>query len=300
MFLFLISMLQLTAVTGQFSFVSVGDGGDVTLPCKNAKRKCDSTFWLFSNSARNETVPLVLSGRVDETQISERRDRLSLTETCSLLIAGVTVEDVGVYGCRQIRAGKQAGGDVYVHLSVLTVSQRTEGETVTLNCSLSTYGHCRHTVKWLYDGKEVDEDDSLKTSQTDCSDTVTLRKFPDNRTRRADTLKCVVTDDSTGKVQRFPFTPQSSGDTKATSVRSVGSGTNTALLRLIIVSVGLTTLIIIVVVVDVWTRTKVASFFFPGNKRPMDKNTVDSDEDEVEGTVKYENVGDSSASVRLH
>ncbi|KAF3703145.1 hypothetical protein EXN66_Car018833 [Channa argus] len=56
-------------------------------------------------------------------------------------------------------------------------------------------------------------------------------------------------------------------------------------LRSIIVSVGLAALIISVVTVHMWTRTK-------GNKTQMENNTVDDDE-------VYENVGDSSASVRL-
>ncbi|XP_067338924.1 uncharacterized protein [Channa argus] len=63
-------------------------------------------------------------------------------------------------------------------------------------------------------------------------------------------------------------------------------------LRSIIVSVGLAALIISVVTVNMWTRTK-------GNKTQTEDNTVDNDEDEGEGTVKYENVGDASASVRL-
>lgn len=55
-------------------------------------------------------------------------------------------------------------------------------------------------------------------------------------------------------------------------------------------SVGLAMLIISVVTVNIWTRTK-------GNKTQMDENMEHIEEDEDEGTVNYENVRDPSASV---
>ncbi|KAK1888683.1 putative serine/threonine-protein kinase [Dissostichus eleginoides] len=74
--------------------------------------------------------------------------------------------------------------------------------------------------------------------------------------------------------------PQSSGD--ATTTGTPG------LLRLIMVSVGLAALIISVVTVHIWTRTK-------GGKKRMRKNLEQNDEDEDE--VNYENDGGASASV---
>ncbi|KAK2855907.1 hypothetical protein Q5P01_004642 [Channa striata] len=198
-----------------------------------------------------------------------------------------------MYGCRQIRSGQQDGDDVYVHLSVVTMSQCTDGDAVTLNCSLSTYGHCRHTVKWLYDGKNVDEDNRLTTSQADCSVAVTWLELRSNDTRWDSGFQCEVTDDSTGAVRRFPFTPQPSGEETAKSSTPAEDTTSTGWLRLVIVSAGLITLVVVVVTVDIWSRTK-------GNKTLMDKNTVDIDEDEDEGSVEYENDGDPSASVRFH
>ncbi|KAG8011487.1 hypothetical protein GBF38_006304 [Nibea albiflora] len=54
--------------------------------------------------------------------------------------------------------------------------------------------------------------------------------------------------------------------------------------RFIIVSLGLAALIVIVVAVSMWTRTK-------GRKTQMDENVVDDDEDD--GAVNYENVTSS-------
>lgn len=74
---------------------------------------------------------------------------------------------------------------------------------------------------------------------------------------------------------------------------SVKKTTSADLLRFIIVSVGLSGLIITVVSVNIWTRTE-------GNKTQMDGNMEHNDEDEDDGTVNYENVGEPSVSVRLH
>ncbi|KAI4792971.1 hypothetical protein KUCAC02_033010 [Chaenocephalus aceratus] len=65
----------------------------------------------------------------------------------------------------------------------------------------------------------------------------------------------------------------------------------TGWLRFIVVSVGLASLIIIVVTVTIWTRAK-------ANRAQTDDNAVHNDEDE--GVVTYENVGEASASIRLH
>ncbi|XP_026173948.1 uncharacterized protein LOC113136962 [Mastacembelus armatus] len=64
------------------------------------------------------------------------------------------------------------------------------------------------------------------------------------------------------------------------------------LLRNIVVCVGLSALIMCVVTVNMWTRTK-------GNKTQKEQNTVRDDEDD-EGTVTYDKVGEPSVSVRLH
>ncbi|XP_026050588.1 uncharacterized protein LOC113037565 [Astatotilapia calliptera] len=63
------------------------------------------------------------------------------------------------------------------------------------------------------------------------------------------------------------------------------------LLRCIIVSVGLAALLISAVTVNMWIKCN-------GSKTQMEKTTEHNDEGE--DGVNYENIGDSSASVRLH
>ncbi|XP_070705957.1 integumentary mucin C.1-like [Pempheris klunzingeri] len=74
-----------------------------------------------------------------------------------------------------------------------------------LNCSVSTYGECRHTVRWLYEGK----DNRYKTtSRSDCSASITV--LTSDKPKYHQLFKCEVTDVISG--QQFTFSPQSSGE----------------------------------------------------------------------------------------
>ncbi|XP_067428517.1 uncharacterized protein [Thunnus thynnus] len=320
MFLFLILELQITAVTGQYSSVFVRDGDDVTLPCESVtanQDKCDNTKWFFSSS---NPVDLVKHGQNHENT-KVKSDRLSVTANCSLVIKKITPEDAGVYYCQQ----HISGPDTQVLLSVISMNKHEDSDNVTLSCSVSTYDSCRHRVKWLYEGHDVDE--NVTISQYGCYGRV---RFPTSHLKLKSTsheiFQCKVTDGYTNKEHLFTFSPPSSGEdiiraaaTKSTPISSTKTTTSTPTtndtptkqqgdatpttndtptkqqvwLRFIIVSVGLTALIIIFVSVNIWTRTKV-------NKSQMDDNAVHNDEDEDEGTVTYENDGEPSATVRLH
>ncbi|XP_067337530.1 uncharacterized protein [Channa argus] len=266
MVLFLILMIHFT-VTGQSSYFTVRDGDDVTLPCGNVRdgqNKFNRTDWMLTDQENNGTVMLVRRGQIETVQIpNSKSDRMSVTENCSLVIKNVTDEDIGRYTCRQFNeSGQQEGSDSVVDVSVVTMTEHKHSDKILIYCNVSTFKHSKPSVKWLFQGKHEHHND-LSASKTKYYATVS---FPDSHFTSSsvlNSLKCEVTDPD-GKVQQFPFRLQSSG-----------------LLRLIIVSVGLTALIITVVTAEVWSRTK-------------------EDEDENEGTVKYENVGDSSASVRLH
>ncbi|XP_067337839.1 uncharacterized protein [Channa argus] len=325
--LFVIPMLQFTdPVFGQFSYFLVNGGHDITLPCetvKVAQDKCNSTDWLYEALGSSKEVKLVKLGTISE-EAKSKPDRLSVTEKCSLLIKKVTDEDVGLYTCKQILQVGKRRESTQIHLSLVTITERMDDKNVTLNCSVSSFGGRRYTVKWLCQGTDVETDSKyLVVSLTYWYTTVSLVESRVPSGSVLNSFTCEVTDRFTGKVNWFPSRPQQTG-----------------LLRLIIVSVGLLTLIIIVVAVDIWTRTK-------GKKSQMDKNTVskklsdltkqssicttlisffsvswlglwfrevplskalnsscfpqlDEDKDKDEGTVKYENAGDSSASVRFH
>ncbi|GLD57009.1 uncharacterized protein AKAME5_000929000 [Lates japonicus] len=73
-------------------------------------------------------------------------------------------------------------------------------------------------------------------------------------------LECKVTDKNIGKVVLFALSLQSSGENATTNAIP-------GWLRFVIVSVGLTALIVSVVTVNIWTRTK-------GKKTQMDGNDV--------------------------
>ncbi|XP_047430101.1 uncharacterized protein LOC124999289 [Mugil cephalus] len=280
MSLFVILMLQFPATTGQYSSVTMRLGHDVTLSCANVtdgQKNCDSTSWIFTHS-QGTAVELV-----DHGQIRSKPDRLRVTTNCSLVIKKVTYDDVGRYTCRQFISGRQQGEDFLVDLSVITMTEHEDNDTLTFFCSVLDYHPCIHTVEWLYEGKEEISD--MKISPPSCSDPV---KFISSHLNQSiyELLKCKVTHFYTKKVQLFTFTPQSSEQNSEAKTHSHSSH----LLRSIIASVGLAALLISVVTVNMWIKNK-------GNKTQME-NTVQNDGGE--GSVIYENSGDPSAIVRLH
>ncbi|XP_032398674.1 uncharacterized protein LOC116706130 [Etheostoma spectabile] len=289
--LFLILLLQFTAAaTGPYvSFSTVRVGDEVTLPCHIPSQTCDSLKWIFTDSRRTATVDLVRDGRIVE-KAKAKSDRLSVTENCSLVIKKVTEEDAGHYGCEQFRS-QQLAPDTVVILSVVTMTEHQDSDEVTLRCSVSTYGPCSHTVKWLFKSHDVDKDNpDMRTSQSPCCSSVTFPTSHFSYTSRYQLFRCEVTEGD--KVQEFPFSPQSSGGdtikTKPTTTESdVTSGTNDASpkpqgsWRSIFGPVGLAALIIIVVAVNMWTRAK-------EKKTQTEDIAVRYDVDD--DTVNYENI----------
>ncbi|XP_029318702.1 uncharacterized protein LOC115028911 isoform X5 [Cottoperca gobio] len=263
---FLMLLLLFTAASGDDSYIVVRVGDDVTLSSEDVihDEKCYSTTWYISSS--ENTVKLFEHGEIHK-EAGAKSDRLSVTEKCSLVIKKVTVQDVGYYTCRQFISRQQHGGADLYDLSVVTSTEHHDNDQVTLLCSVSTSDRCIHRVEWLYEG---DENDVMMTSQSTCSAEVT---FPTARSY-CELLKCAVTDRYNKKEHLFTFSPPQSS----------------VWWRSIIVCVGLAALIISVVTVNIWTRTK-------GNETQMRENLEQNDEDEDEDQVNYENVGDTSTSV---
>ncbi|XP_028461455.1 uncharacterized protein LOC114573440 isoform X4 [Perca flavescens] len=153
----------------------------------------------------------------------------------------VTYEDAARYICRQFRSGQLHGEGTVVYLSVVTMTEQKNDDTVTLFCSVLTYGGCVHTVKWLYEGDKTD----VKTTQLDCSGTVTFTtSHLHQKSEYYELLKCEVTHHQ--DVQLFTFIPSQSSSEKP------------GWWRIIVVSLGLASLITSVVVVNIWARAKVA------------------------------------------
>ncbi|XP_049445803.1 uncharacterized protein LOC125896888 isoform X2 [Epinephelus fuscoguttatus] len=275
--LFLILVLQFTE-TGQtrLSF-TVRAGDDVTLPCGNvinSHDKCRGTSWLSSGSLGKTAEELISHGQISNSVIGKAKSsRLSVTADCSLVIKKVTHDDVGRYSCRQFRSGRQVS-DSQVDLSVINMTEHEFDNMVILDCSVWTYEGCEHTVEWLYEGDKRDVGITFRTCEV--SVLFTPHLYP--KSEYYELLKCNVTDKKNGETLLCDVGPQSSYE-------------KTSWWRYIIVSVVLATLIISVVTVNIWKRTK-------GSHTKMEGDAVHHDEDE--GPVTYENIGEPSASIRLH
>ncbi|KAJ4929124.1 hypothetical protein JOQ06_004743 [Pogonophryne albipinna] len=186
-------------------YLSVRAGDEANLPCNSVTHdqgECNGTTWFFSVSG--STVILVESGQIGNHAHS---DRLRLTDKCSLVIKKVTEEDAGQYSCRQYKANQQQGRDSLVLLSVVTMTEPQVNDEVTLRCSVTTRVGCRHTVKWLLQGQDVDKDKDIRTSSSGCSASVTFLTSHYGSTQRSELFTCEVTDDG-DNVQTF--SPRSS------------------------------------------------------------------------------------------
>ncbi|XP_077949627.1 uncharacterized protein LOC120814399 isoform X14 [Gasterosteus aculeatus] len=289
--LFLILMLQFTeAATEQR--LTVRDGDEVTLPCNSVtedQNNCDSTEWFFYHSTITP-VTLVTNGQIEK--VKAESDRLSVSQNCSLVMKKVTREDVGLYVCRQFRPGGRHEV-ARVHLSVVSMTEETNRDEVTLRCSVWTNERCEHTVKWMNGGQDVDKDKEVKTSPSLCSASLSFKTSHFFYTSSFTSLTCEVTDGD--KVMQFSpsgdktgedTTTTTTGDTKAgdtttTSAIREASAEPQSGWRLVSVSVGLAALIIILVVVNMWIRIK-------ERKTQTEENAVRYDAED--DTVNYENM----------
>ncbi|XP_077949617.1 uncharacterized protein LOC120814399 isoform X5 [Gasterosteus aculeatus] len=259
--LFLILMLQFTeAATEQR--LTVRDGDEVTLPCNSVtedQNNCDSTEWFFYHSTITP-VTLVTNGQIEK--VKAESDRLSVSQNCSLVMKKVTREDVGLYVCRQFRPGGRHEV-ARVHLSVVSMTEETNRDEVTLRCSVWTNERCEHTVKWMNGGQDVDKDKEVKTSPSLCSASLSFKTSHFFYTSSFTSLTCEVTDGD--KVMQFSpsgedTTTTTTGDTKA------GDTTTTSAIReasaepqiwvYVLSAVVLVALLIIIVFVVKWKINK--------------------------------------------
>ncbi|XP_033992155.1 uncharacterized protein LOC117487630 [Trematomus bernacchii] len=317
---FLMLLLHFPAANGEYSFFTVRDGDEVTLPCDNVKHdqdKCESTTWYFYYAPNTPAVTLFEGGQI-LNDAKGKSDRLRVTEKCSLVIKKVTEEDAGLYFSRQFRSGEQ-GSDSEVDLFVVTMTEHQDTEQVTLNCSVLSYGWwCRHTVEWLYEDQNVVKDNrDIQTSQTDCSAAVTFSSSSKEKTIYRGLFKCqVMNTNNEGKKQLFTFSPpQPPGNDEMTTtseqetMSTSEETTNTASennnnqseqdgkhpgwwwWRIIVVIVGVAALTIITVAVSRRKRTQ-------GNETQTDDNVADPEDGVSYASISY--TRKSSRKARAH
>ncbi|XP_027140316.1 uncharacterized protein LOC109138582 isoform X3 [Larimichthys crocea] len=254
-------LLQFTAVTGQNQPFTVRVGDDVTLPCGNVTKdqnKCDTTTWKVIWKEVDAAVELVHLGQIRKYSIIEDiSGRLSVTENCSLVIKKVTVGDVGRYTC--LKSGEQQGPDSHVYLSVVHIEKQQANDSVVLTCAVVTYAGCGYTVQWLHD----DDKPVTETSQFGCSAIMTFKKS-DNVL-----LKCKVTDDESGRTLLSSFSLQSSANGGNKTSSAEDDAPTHGNLWIIIVSVGSAALLIVIVAVMIWKKSK-------GRETQTDGNTEQS------------------------
>ncbi|XP_043963360.1 uncharacterized protein LOC122825841 [Gambusia affinis] len=303
--MFLFFILQFTGAQSRDLSLSytVRAGDDVTLSCENVingHSKCDTTTWIYTKTGR-PAVELVNLGQVKVT----RSDRLSVSANCSLVVKNVTDEDLGLYGCRQFVSGSQSGSVALVHLSLVHLTEYEDQNKMILTCSVVTDEPCKHSVKWLFQGKYIDKNNTeITESSSFCSAAVIFHTSHYIYQSRFNMLKCEVKTEN--KVQVFTFSSRPSEKDKTTTTSAVPTvpdetsaiiTTNTSdapdveqkpaadWWRFLSGSVGLAVLIAAVLIVNIWARTK-------GRKTHLDKNAVCYDEDEA--ALNYENIRTSS------
>ncbi|XP_029984235.1 uncharacterized protein LOC115414990 isoform X1 [Sphaeramia orbicularis] len=313
-FLFVILLLEFTAANGDVLYIYGRDGDGVTLPCTSVRddqNQCNGTSWTINENITRNATELIRLGKITE-YAQDKSDRLNITEDCSLVLNKVKDEDVGLYFCRQYdESGHERGHRSAVYLSVVSLTERQDGDNVTFICSVSTHGQCFSRVTWMYNGGEVEKDHpdlTISKSKPSCSANVTFDRRKYFCSSKVQLFKCRVHHNHEKK--NFPFRrsfseEQPDGDGKnnknttvtptptAPEMNTSGNSDIWYLLRNIIGSVGLAALLISVVTVNIWTRTK-------GNKTRTRRTTVHKDEGEADGTVHYENLGEPSVSVRFH
>ncbi|XP_014889457.1 uncharacterized protein LOC106948356 [Poecilia latipinna] len=212
---------------------------------------CNKTTWIFTGQS-NKAEPLYEHGNIHKDSRT-KSDRLSVTSDCSLVIKKISVEDVGLYVCRQFKSSGQKVAESEADLSVINMTEQKISDETILICSVSSFAGCPQSVKWLYDNKDDENIKTITPPQSACSATVSFTTSPHVSTsKRSELFRCQV---------------KTRGDMKEFSFRISPLREKPDFRTIITAAVGSVLLVVTVAATIAWRKTK-------GNKTWMNKNTV--------------------------
>ncbi|KAL0967678.1 hypothetical protein UPYG_G00255410 [Umbra pygmaea] len=196
--LFVMLLFLLKGVSGDTVSLFTRVGGSVSLPCNNVVYStCYSTTWIYHRDRSQDIIEEVGHGKIKND--TQRAGKLKVGSNCSLHVSDVSVEDAGLYTCRQYLTvdGSQHGGDAPVYLSVLSMSSSPPvtdikpDTPVSLRCYLYTYNGAKTcppgdnqdlSLLWVDEaGSELQRFEVTQTSDCDKTLTVTLQREDNNR-----------------------------------------------------------------------------------------------------------------------
>ncbi|KAL0967679.1 hypothetical protein UPYG_G00255420 [Umbra pygmaea] len=283
-------LFLLIGVSGDTVSLFTTVGGLVSLPCNNVVySNCSSTTWIYNRNGSQGVIEEVEHGKIKND--SQRAGKLKVGSDCSLHVSDVSVEDAGLYTCRQFLTenGPQHGGDADVHLSVLTmfssppVTYITSDTPVTLRCFLYTYngaGRCFPGVNqdvsllWVDEaGSEQQRDSRVQVTQRSSCDitlTVTLQREDNNRKWTCQLINNGNKETSIDYTFTVPGSTASmtEPDLSATSPSSTASTPSDLTLMILSVVVVVTVCVIAAVIIVHRRRTKM--------ENPVDDSLVNN------------------------
>ncbi|KAK7910105.1 hypothetical protein WMY93_014789 [Mugilogobius chulae] len=252
---FLLVLQHSGTVAVRDTYHTVREGDDIALACEiEDQNQCESTNW--DSVVKGRVLGLFKRGHIGKNVNPSVR----LLQNCSLLLRRVTAEQKGAYICSE-NSSTYTQRNIH-YLSVVILSQSTQQDRVTYNCSVKD---CYHNVTWLNNNnQEVTKDHTdLQMSQyhsfSVCWASVSFKNTsPPSPSHRA--LKCEIRQRLSTEI--FTFFPKFK-DLPPTSLTNCSceetptTATHTGFfLRHVLLSAGLLALILSVVTVLLYTKVK--------------------------------------------
>ncbi|XP_030577802.1 uncharacterized protein LOC115774587 [Archocentrus centrarchus] len=229
---------------------------------------------------------VVRKGQVEES--SARSSRLSVYSNCSVSIKNITAEDAGYYSC-QYETDTYAARLSEVFLNILTVSaspSHTDSQrdgNVTLECSLFRFYDLhpceQNSIRWVDETGTVLLNSFSNKDSMKCVSLLTVNHQSGHNKR----YTCQFVKENSVKIEAH-YPPVLIGRTDSTALSPLSYGMGALRIGGLILMIAVTVLLI---------RHR-------RRNKTLEDTNVHYVGDHDEGTVNYENVGNSSAGPELH